>query len=114
MEKFIYLGIYVRAGLRCRIAAGFGPSCLKPLQLCFKKGPDLGSPVFTPASHKTKRLNKTQAEQAFKDSIERQIRQQMSMHRVKYTTRGEVDDIVKPKQVEVTVFDQLGIDTDIL
>jgi len=51
-DMFIYLGIYARAGLSCKIAAGFGPSCLKPLHLSLKRGPNLGSPAFAHASNK--------------------------------------------------------------
>jgi hypothetical protein len=74
MQEFVYLGIYVRAGLSCNIAHGFGSSCLRSLQLSFKKSANLGSPAYAHRGQKVKRMNQSQTDQAFKDSVERQIR----------------------------------------
>ena len=74
MQEFVYLGIYVRAGLSCKIAHGFGSSCLRSLQLSFKKSANLGSPAYAHRGQKVKRMNQSQTDQAFKDSVERQIR----------------------------------------
>ena len=69
MEDFVYLGIYARAGLSCKIAVGFGPSCLKPLQFCFTKSPS--SPSFIDGHHRPKFKNQNQTDQDFKDTVER-------------------------------------------